>query len=208
MGRNRLMPIWFTFINDCLRMDQQQQTVIIDNCAVDRLAEFGVNPVEDFQNTEFRLMYTPDLKLEYEQALSSSAGTSQKARTLIEQILRTGTPIGFFGFDDGPCLGFDRGVWAGQDQCDVIASLNAKAKAPHRPGKRTDAHLVALAQNAVVITANSKEAHWMRSPKGEGRVIQWHDLKNVLQNRPNLAEALRHLLSALRTSAALSSGHS
>jgi hypothetical protein len=149
-------------------MNRPQQTVIIDNCAVDRLAEFGVNPVEDFQDTEFRLMYTPDLKLEYEQALSSSAGTSQQARTLIEQILKTGTLIGFFGFDDGPCLGFDRGVWAGQDQCDVIASVHAKAKAPHRPGKRTDAHLVALAQNAIVITANINEAHWMRSPKGAG----------------------------------------
>jgi hypothetical protein len=188
-------------------MNQPQQTVIIDNCAVDRLAEFGVNPVEDLQNTEFRLMYTPDLKLEYEQALSSSARTSQQARKLIEQILKTGTLVGFFGFDDGPCLGFDRGVWAGQDQCDVIASLNAKAKAPHRPGKRTDAHLVALAQDAIVITANTNEAHWTRSPKGTGNVVQWHDLKNVLRNQPNLAEALRHLLSAKHSSGAHSSGH-
>src|ERR1035438_9704203 len=91
-------------------MNQQQQTVIIDNCAVDRLAEFGVNPVEGLRNTEFRLMYTPDLKLEYERALSSSARTSQQARTLIEQILSAGTLIGFFGFDDGPCLGFDQGM--------------------------------------------------------------------------------------------------
>jgi hypothetical protein len=201
MGLNLIVSNWFTFINDCLRMNQPQQTVIIDNCAVDRLAEFGVNPVEDLQNTEFRLMYTPDLKLEYEQALLSSARTSQQARTLIEQILKAGTLIGLFGFDGGPCLGFDRGVWAGQDQSDVIASLNAKAKAPHRPGKRTDAHLIALAQDAIVITANAKEAHWTRSPLCRGQVIQWSSLKNVLQRWPNLAVAIRHLLIAQRLGA-------
>lgn len=188
-------------------MNQQQQIVIIDNCAVDRLAEFGVKPVEDFQNTEFRLMYTPDLKLEYEQALSSSARTSQQARTLIGQILNTGNLIGFFGFDDGPCLGFDQGTWIGQDQFDTIASVNVKSNPRGLPRKRTDAHLVALSRDAIVITANANEAHWMRSPKGTGHVIQWNDLKNVLQNRPNLAEAIRHLLSGKHSSGALFSGH-
>jgi hypothetical protein len=151
------------------------KTVIIDNCAVDRLAEFGVNPIEDFENSEFRLMYTPDLKREYEQALSASARTSPQARRLIEQSLKTGNFIGFFGFDDGPCLGFDRGMWAGQDQCDVIASVNTKDNARGLPRKRTDAHLVALARDAIVITANANETHWMRSPKGTGHVIQWND---------------------------------
>jgi hypothetical protein len=207
MGRKLSAATWFAFIDDCLGMNQMQQTVIIDNCAVDRLAEFGVNPIEDFEGTEFRLMYTPDLKREYEQALSASARTSPQARKLIQQILKTGNLIGFFGFDDGPCLGFDRGVWAGPDQCDVIASVNARDNARGLPRKRTDAHLVALGRDAIVITANANEAHWMRSPKGMGHVIQWNDLKSVLQNQPNMAEAIRHLLSAKYSSRALSSGH-
>ena len=136
-------------------MNPQQQTLIIDNCAVDRLAEFGVNPVEGLRNTEFRLMYTPDLKLEYEQALSSSAPTSQEARTVIDQILSSGALIGFFGFDDGPCLGFDQGIWIGQDQAATIASVNVKNNARGLPRKRTDAHLVALSRDAIVITANT-----------------------------------------------------
>jgi hypothetical protein len=188
-------------------MNQKQQTVIIDNCAVDRLAELGVSPIKDFEDTEFCLMYTPDLKLEYEQALTTSARTSQEARTLIKQILATGNLIGFFGFGDGACLGFDLGIWAGKEQCDVIASVNAKDNARGLPRKRTDAHLVALARDAIVITANANEAHWMRSPKGTGTVIQWNDLKNVLQQWPNLATSIRYLLSAKHSSGALSSVH-
>jgi hypothetical protein len=161
-------------------MNQKQQTVVIDNCAVDRLAEFGVNPIKDFENTEFRLMYTPDLKLEYEQALTASARTSQSARTLVKQILATGNLIGFFGFDGGPCLGFDRGIWAGQEQCDVIASVKSKDNARGLPRKRTDAHLVALAQDAIVITANTNEAHWTRSPMGSGRVPPHPDYKQIV----------------------------
>jgi hypothetical protein len=187
-------------------MSQKPQTVIVDNCAVDRLAEFGVNPVADFENTEFRLMYTPDLKLEYKRALSASARTSQKARTLIEQILKTGNLIGFFGFGEGPCLGFDQGVWIGKDQLDMIASVNVQVNARGLPRKRTDAHLVALARDAIVITANAKESHWTRSPIGSGLVIQWNDLKNALPQRPNLAVALRHLI-AVRGSALVPSGH-
>lgn len=187
-------------------MNQKQQTVVIDNCAVDRLAELGVNPIKDFENTEFCLTYTPDLKLEYEQALTASARTSQEARALIRQILATGNLIGFFGFDGGPCLGFDLGTWAGKEQCDVIASVNAKDNARGLPRKRTDAHLVALARDAIVITANAKEAHWTRSPMGSGQVIQWNDLKNVLQQWPNLAVAMRHLLLT-KQSTPVPSGH-
>jgi hypothetical protein len=186
-------------------MSQKPQTVIVDNCAVDRLAEFGVSPVADFENTEFRLAYTPDLKLEYEQALEASAGTSQEARTSIEQILKTGNLIGFFGFDDGPWLGFGQGMWIGKDQFDMIESVNAQVNARGLPRKRTDAHLVALARDAIVITANAKESHWTRSPIGSGLVVQWKELKNVLLQRPNLAVALRHLI-AVRGSALVPSG--
>jgi hypothetical protein len=192
-----LMVIGHTGIGLFLCMNQRQQSVIIDNCAVDCLAEFGVNPVRDFESNEFRLMYTPDLKREYEMALSPSAQTSQQARELIEQILKTGNLIGFFGWDDGrgPCLGFDRGVWIGKDQQDVIASVNAKANASGLPRKRTDGHLVAFARDAIVITANVNESHWKRAPEGAGCVIQWNDLKGVLRNLPNLADAIRHLVS-------------
>jgi hypothetical protein len=186
-------------------MTQKQTTVIIDNCAVDRLAELGVDPVADFQNTEFRLMYTPDLKLEYEHALTTSARTSQSARSLVTKILAAGDLVGFFGFDGGPFLGFDQGAWAGEDQCNAIASVNAKHNARGLPRKRTDAHLVALARDAIVITANSKEAHWMRSPQGTGTVIQWNDLKEVLHQCPHLATAIRSLLSAKPSSGVPSS---
>ncbi len=193
-----LLVIGHTELGLFLCMNQQQQSVIIDNCAVDRLAEFGVNPVLDFESTEFRLMYTPDLKREYEMALSASAQTAQHARKLIEQILKAGNLIGFFGWDDGcgPCLGFDRGVWIGKDQQDVIASVNPKTNARGLPRKRTDAHLVAFARDAIVITANVNESHWMRAPEGAGCVIQWNDLVGILRNMPNLAHAIRHLVSA------------
>jgi hypothetical protein len=152
--------------------------------------------------------FSPDgrlLELEYEQALRTSARTSQSAKSLIVKILAAGDLVGFFGFDAGPFLGFDQGVWAGEDQCDVIASIKSKANARCLPRKRTDAHLVALARDAIVITANANEAHWMRSPKGTGKVIQWNDLEKVLQQWPNLATAMRYLLSAKHSSGAISS---
>src|ERR1700683_112678 len=183
-------------------MCQKPQNVIVDNCAADRLAEPGVNPVTEFEDTEFRLTYTPDLQLEYERALTASARTSQKARTLIEQMLKAGSLIGFFGFGDGPCCGFGQGVWIGKDQSDMIASVKVENNARGLPRKRTDAHLVALARDAIVITANTEESHWTRSPTGSGLAIQWRDLKNVLQHQPNLAVAIRHLLTVRRSAAA------
>jgi hypothetical protein len=169
--------------------------VILDTCAVDRLAESGVNPVADLESTEFRLAYTPDLKLEYERALTAAASTSRQARDLIKTILAAGTLVGFFGFDGGPCLGFDRGIWADQEQCDVIASLKVSQNNRGLPRKRTDAHLVALGRDAIVITANSKEAHWKRSINGSGRVIQWDRLREILKKEHNLAAGIRTLLA-------------
>ena len=46
--------------------------MIIDNCAVDQLAELGLNPALDFAGTEFTLVFTPDLKLEYRRGRSAS----------------------------------------------------------------------------------------------------------------------------------------
>ncbi len=57
-------------------MNQEKRLVLIDNCAVDRFAEIGVDPVVDLENTEFRVVYTPDLKQKYEMALTPSARTS------------------------------------------------------------------------------------------------------------------------------------
>jgi len=44
------------------RTSSRKRLVIIDSCAVDRLAESATDPVEDLRNTEFAIAYTPDLK--------------------------------------------------------------------------------------------------------------------------------------------------
>jgi hypothetical protein len=175
-------------------MNESHMTVIIDNCAVDRFAERGINPVEELRGTEFSLAYTPDLKTEYEMALTNTAATSEQAKALIRSILLAGKLFGFFGFDGAPCLGFDQGVWASQDQCDVISSVGITANARGLPRKRTDAHLVALSASAIVITANSKEAHWRQTLKGTGTVIQWGDLEQFL-NKGDFPTALRLFLA-------------
>ena len=173
-----------------------QMLVILDNCVVDRLAESGVDLVADLENTEFSVAYTPDLKIEYENALSSTARTSEQARRMIRSILATGQPVGFFGLDGGPCLGLDRGMFAGEDQADLIGSLSVRPNQRGLPRKRTDAHLVALSRNAIVITANRKEAHWRRTLSGTGRVIQWDHLRGVLRWHHDLAMSIRVFLSS------------
>jgi hypothetical protein len=80
-------------------MKQEKRFVIIDNCAADKLAEIGADPIADLENTEFQLVYTPDLKREYEDALASAL-TSVQARKLIEGILEVGSLHGFFGFSE------------------------------------------------------------------------------------------------------------
>jgi len=62
--------------------------VIIDNCVIDLLAQERFDPIADLMNTEFTLVYTPDLKFEYQQAVESAQ--SPAARTLAKRILHKG----------------------------------------------------------------------------------------------------------------------
>ncbi len=185
----------------------EKQLVLIDNCMTNRFTDHGIDPVEDLKNTEFQLAYTPDLKKEYEMALDVER-TPVVVKELIRKILATGSLYGFFGFselgkgDEGPCLGFDRGVWVDKDQSDWINRetkdneagkkvKNTEVGLPPKPRKRTDFHLVAMAKYKIVITDNHKEGHWRRLLHGDGRVTQWKDFEGVLFKEKNLAAAIR-----------------
>jgi hypothetical protein len=191
------------------------QYVLIDNCVTDLLAEAGVDPAKDLENTEFCIAYTPDLEQEYRNALCSKT-LLPEARKLIEKLLTTGIPIGFFGFSElnkknkGPWAGFGRGVWADEEQREWIrretqAHEDGKARErkahqeceetkdseSDKPRTRTDRHLIALAKHDIVITNGTKEGHWKRLLKGEGRVIQWVEFKEILLKEDNVASAIR-----------------
>ena len=164
--------------------------VAIDNCVIDLLAEAGANPAHDLRGTEFTLIYTPDLKCEYENALEHTS-TSDAGKRVIREILDEGTLYGFFGLDGGPCLGLDRGVLIGRDQYKAIESVKVNENRKGLPRKRTDAHLVALAKNAVVMTNNTKEGLWRHVPEGDGLVIWWLDFREHWVRERNVASALR-----------------
>lgn len=176
-----------------------KRLVLIDSCAVDRLAESGIDPVGDLRNSEFVIAYSPDLKVEYRLALAKPCLSSEK-RKLFEGILAAGSLCGFFGFSElgaperSPCLGFDAGVWAEHDLSDLFSSIKIKEnKKGPVPRNRTDSHLVAFAKVAIVIT-DDKGPHWNRVPEGEGLVIQWSDLKKILERERNLASAIRRVM--------------
>jgi hypothetical protein len=184
--------------------------VLIDNCVTDLLAEARVDPVKDLENTEFRIAYTPDLESEYRKALGFKKLPTE-VRKLIETLLATGILFGFFGFSElneknkGPWAGFERGVWADKEQRDWIcretqAHEEGKARPEcnemedsesEMPRTRTDRHLIALAKHSIVITNGTKEGHWRRTLKGEGRVIQWGEFKEILLKERNVASAIR-----------------
>jgi len=141
--------------------------VMIDNCVVDRFASAGLNPVVALRGTEFVLRYTPDLEREYRQKLHHPSA-SPEARALAEAILKWGIRVGFFGFEE-PYLGFDQGVFAEEDQAQVIGSIKTKQnpKGPI-PRNRTDSGLVAFAKDLLGLTDNTTDSHWKepRSAKG------------------------------------------
>jgi hypothetical protein len=171
--------------------------VIIDNCATDLLADLGANLIKDLHDTEFVLGCTPDLRTEYENGLLHPA-KSEGAKQLIREILREARPYGFFGFGGGPCLGFDQGIWVGPDQYRAIESVKVTENERGLPRKRTDAHLVALAKHALVLTNNFNESHWWRAPEGSGRVIQWSDFLNHWLRARNVASALQAALLQMK----------
>jgi hypothetical protein len=164
--------------------------VIFDNCTIDLLSDLAVNLTEDLRDTEFTFGCTPDLRTEYENGLAHP-NKSEAAKRLIREILREARPYGFFGFGGGPCLGFDQGIWVGPDQERAIESVKVSVNERGLPRKRTDAHLIALAKDALIITNNTRESHWSRAPEGAGKVIWWSNfLRHWLRER-NVASALR-----------------
>jgi len=162
--------------------------VIIDTCAIDWLAAAGINPVLDLRDTEFELAYSPDLRTEYENALDR---ITDAAKIIARGILDEGKLYGFFGFGGGPFLGLGQGIFAAGDQCEAVDSIEVVENERGLPRKRTDAHLVALAKNAIVITNNRKEGHWRRNPEGPGAVVQISDFTEYWERERNFASALR-----------------
>jgi len=108
---------------------ESHKTVIVDNCAVDRLQNSGVNPVADFEKHGIPPdVYARSQAGSNKRALSASARTSQKARTLIEQILKNReTSSASSALARAHGLGFDQGVWIGKDQLDMIASVTCRS---------------------------------------------------------------------------------
>jgi hypothetical protein len=162
--------------------------VIVDACAIDWLAAAGINPVLDLRDTEFELAYSPDLRTEYENGLDH---ITDAAKIITRDILKEGKRYGFFGFGGAPCLGLDHGIFAAGDQYEAIDSIKVVENERGLPRKRTDAHLVALAKNAIVLTNNRKEGHWRRNPEGPGAVIQISDFTEYWEREHNFASALR-----------------
>jgi hypothetical protein len=172
-------------------MESQRYFLLIDNCATEEFASLDL--VSALQGTEFQLAYTPDLQMEYVNALSPSALTPSATRNLITTILAVGAKRAFFGWGGGAYLGWGEGIWANPDQIELV-SRQPNQQRPDRPGKRTDLHLVALAKDDIVITCNKKEGHWKRAPEGRGLVIQWDNFKVVLQSINDIASAIRAFL--------------
>jgi hypothetical protein len=168
--------------------------IYIDSCALDRLVEFGIDPIVALDGTEFALAVTPDLMTEYK-AVMEANGASPAVRALASRMLGATEMRGIFGFDGPPFSGFDEGIRASPEQIDLIT--NAHLGAPRSTGipkHRTDVHLSALAQTDLVITDNQRESHWRKSPSGHGRLVLWDDLEAALKTHGALAKALRGIL--------------
>ena len=84
-----------------------------------------------------------------------------------------------------------RGEFASNEQAEALRSIPSGLNRRGHPGKRTDILLVAMAQNHIVVTNNSKEGHWRLNLEGKGRVIQWTGIEVRLRNGANFAETLR-----------------
>jgi hypothetical protein len=169
--------------------------VIFDSCVIDLLAERGADPVKDLRGSEFVIAYTPDLKEEYLCAVRKETIAAQ-IRDLHIKILDVGEVIGFFGW--GPAeqgyLGWG-GYWAHPSQRAAIESIPTKERRNNRiPENRTDAHMIALARDVIVITNNFRQPHWKKAPLGTGRVIMWKDFEKMLIADADVASAVRRLL--------------
>jgi len=102
---------------------------------------------------------------------------------------------GICGFGGPPFGGANEGYVASREQINALHSIPLK----HRPGKeipgnRTDSHLVALAEFALVLTADQRGSHWNKAPKGAGRLIRRKEFFPVIQQYGSLLAALRHFV--------------
>ena len=121
--------------------------------------------------------------------------------------------VGLVGFGGPPFLGCNEGTVASPEQIDVIESttLGPPRKATAIPKHRTDSHLVALAQIAIVVTDDShlvalaqiaivvtddnKGSHSKRAPNGTGCLVHWSTLEAPLLKHKNVATALRQIIT-------------
>jgi hypothetical protein len=171
------------------------RSVLFDCCIIDRFAAMQADPIRDFVGTEFEVVCTPDLRLEYLEA--ERRASDKDVQQLAARFAVAAGDIGLFGFDGPPFLGFDEGTVASPEQIDVIKSttLGPPRKATAIPKHRTDSHLVALAQNAIVVTDDNKGSHWKRAPNGTGCPVSWSAFEPALLKHKNVATALRQTVT-------------
>jgi hypothetical protein len=175
--------------------------VYFDSCSVDRFADEGFDPVRDLAGTEFQIVYTRDLVQEYQLA-SEQEKLPDTTKVLHRRVIESGNVRGLFGFDGPPFSGWDEGMWASPEQDQTIKAIKTKDRPQNPiPKNRTDAHLVALSQDAIVITDNFNQPHWKQGPKGKGRVIFWQDFLPILRLKNEVAAAIRHFISCGRYAA-------
>jgi hypothetical protein len=168
--------------------------IFFDNCIVDLLADANVDVITACEQAGYEIGFTPDLKREYEQA-AIHTGTSDATKALLGAILSHGRIVGIFGFDGPPFAGFDEGMFISDAQVSTLNSISTKDRGPDKiPKNRTDAHLVALADLCIVLTANKNDSHWKAAPSNR-MVIQWDALKPLLDSGYGLISAMDRLLT-------------
>jgi hypothetical protein len=82
--------------------------VFLDNCVIGPMISIGIDPVTCLDGSEFRLAFTPDLKQEYEAALSKDSVPDNEKATL-RRMLNCGVKRGVFGCNGPPFSGCDEG---------------------------------------------------------------------------------------------------
>lgn len=172
---------------------------------IDRFSEVGIDPVEAFQGSCYKLITTKDVYREIEALISSIEKRSTvetdetklqndiKKKALAEKVLKEVTPLSFFGFADPTtpgaqrCGGFGDGLFITSEQLKFLqeeCSEGGKLRPTGIPQYRTDNDLAAMAARFWVITDNSKEKHWKKANKFP-YLIKWSDLKLLLEKNNN-----------------------
>ncbi|ABB09302.1 hypothetical protein [Burkholderia lata] len=173
--------------------------IYFDNNTLTNLAQAGIDPVAALAHSEFSLAVTPDLATEYQQGVDSD-NTTAAEKDLCRRLLAAAPERGIFGFagpdgSSGGYSGFDHGYWADEGTIGTLQSV----KVTERPGKaipknRTDAFLVALAADAVVVT-NDTGKHFRLARKSGHHVYSWAELVDVGNAPTVIARRLVALLN-------------